>query len=518
MPFFQGGADTTKPSPRVLKTFEELKLWKRQLVAASEQLVAYTNGTSDLAAVLDRPLYAFPRVFDWGPEEPGGKSQGPTAALKSGFEQALGPADKMAKAPSGDVMAKLQATLSRDVHRPIKAWHDRYKKLRDEVHVELENLRKKFDASSVDLSKALKAQDKERKKEHATTVEQMQIAVNVKTEARKDLWATYCEFEERIHHNAVVLAGDAHQASGHLTKAAAAVAAAMSELAQRFANTSSNQAGGAGSPQLAHLMQRMSLNSGHPSRNLSMEGEQAMYRQESGRTQAGWTQEDPSSTMKSAPSSNFGGDSYVEVSLGGGAGRYGGSADGGQTAPGREPWPDNQSGSGSGMHSRQSSGSSSQGLPADGAAADGFVAIGTYGVPQAPAVGYPSGARPSGQPSPTTTARWYQQSGQAGGTGGTAGKGSWAGGGTANGAASSMGYTRPDLRSSGQSDASDVSLAAAAGGVPSPPGNYGMNSGTTRMTLPYTPESVESSSEIADEETPAAEKGLTSPFHRQFAH
>lgn len=514
MPFFQGGADTTKPSPRILRTFDELKVWKRQLITAHEQLVTYTTATSDLGAALDRPLYAFPRVYDWGPDSTSLKSSGPTALLKSGYEHAGSPADKMVKAPSTAIMAQLQAALSRDVHKPIKDWHERYKKLREEVHVDLDAVRKKYDATTLDLIKAKKAQDKERRKEHATLVEQMQTNVNVKTQIRADAWAAYVEAEIKVYSTANALAEDAHEASKHLTKAAAAIAAAMSDMAQRFANTGTGAGGGAGSPGVAQPMQRMSLNEGNLfSRKMSVASEQSMYGQGAGGAQPGWHDE-PSGSMRSAPSSNFG-EEYTEVPLGVGGGRYGISTDGGgQGAPGQEPWPDTHSASGSGRHSRRSSESSSQGLPADSVAGDGYVAIGTYGMPAPPAVGYPSPGR-APLPSAAANARWYQQSSQAGTN---AGKGSWATA-AANGAASTTGYTRPnlhqDVRTSAQSDTSDASLAAAAGGVPSPQAAYGMNN-TTRMTLPYTPESVGSQSEIGDEETPVGEKGIGGPFQRKI--
>lgn len=51
-------------------------------------------------------------------------------------------------------MQQLQSALSRDVHKPIKHWHERYKKLREEVNVDLEAVRKRFDASTVDLTRA----------------------------------------------------------------------------------------------------------------------------------------------------------------------------------------------------------------------------------------------------------------------------------------------------------------------------------------------------------------------------
>jgi hypothetical protein len=60
---------------------------------------------ADLGATLDRPLYAFPRVYELPTGVAGPQNQAPVAVLKSGYERMLGPADKMASTPSSAVMA-----------------------------------------------------------------------------------------------------------------------------------------------------------------------------------------------------------------------------------------------------------------------------------------------------------------------------------------------------------------------------------------------------------------------------
>lgn len=529
---FFNGADTTKPSPRVHKSLEELQLWKCQIALASHKLELYTKSTCDLGATLDRPLYAFPRVYELPTGVAGPQNQAPVAVLKSGYERMLGPADKMASTPSSAVMANLAITLSRDVHKPIKAWYDRYKALKKEVNGDLEALRKKFDASSAELIKAMKAQDKERKKDRATLVDQMQSGINVKEKAREDIWKMYCNAEEEIHKRLEQLAEDARQASGHLTKAAAAIAAAMSQLAQRFAASGGPQqaedgSGGPVSSPLVGHVRKMSLNSGTPHRRSSADGEQAAYGQRGGGCHPGRFQEE-AATMGSAVNSDDGG-TYAEAnpgsfnfdSAGGGAGdrRFGSSIDGG-SAQGQEPWAES-GGVGGGRHSRASSASSSQGVSHDGGVVDGYVAIGAYGVPLSPPSGFSNTTRPVGHLSTNSTARRYMppQHGQANGGSATA-KPHWA---SPNSGPSAMGYTRSDLRISGQSDASDVSLAAAAaaaagggGGVVSPGTGYGVNSGMARMTIPRTRPLVDTTSELGDEETPAAEKGVKGPFARQL--
>jgi hypothetical protein len=197
----------TQHSERLRLTFDEVQVFKRQLLKEEAALRVYSKATDEILKTTDDSLSAFPRVWRKGEEGMG-------AVLPAEDITKAAPTSKsLAAHPSRKFMLDLDMSMQDDVYTPLQRWHKQYKHIKVQISA-VEAARHEYDGARKDVAACREAILKHARK----TDGREDPNLNAHEAQAETILATkrerYIAVEHEVHNELVALAADSQAMLG----------------------------------------------------------------------------------------------------------------------------------------------------------------------------------------------------------------------------------------------------------------------------------------------------------------